>query len=133
MAVILSGPSFQNVQFLVEGVSKREHVNAQTLNQRMVGTTARNWDQQVRQKNATLLHAQNLRLWRIKGRSISLLRAVKGIFMNGGYIASFISCKIAMFCLIYNTIFFYFARAEVRRNYNKIPQIYVRARNNKYF
>lgn len=84
MAVILSGPSFQNVQFLAEGVSKREHVNAQTLNHRMVGTTARNWDHQVRQKNATLLHAQNLRLRRIKGRSISLLRAVKGIFMNGG-------------------------------------------------
>lgn len=84
MAVILSGPSFQNVQFLAEGVSKREHVNAQTLNQRMVGTTARNWDHQVRQKNATLMHAQNLRLWRIKGRLVSLLRAVKGIFMNGG-------------------------------------------------
>ena len=70
MAVILIGPSFQNVQFLVEGVSKREHVNAQTLNQRMVDMTARNWDQQVRQKNATLLHAQHLHLWRIKGRPI---------------------------------------------------------------
>ena len=112
MAVILSGPSFQNVQFLVGGVSKREHVNALTLTQRMVDTTARNWDHQVRQKNATLLHAQNLRLWRIKGRSISLLRAVKGIFMNGGWPLLF-PVKSPCFVLFINyTIFFLFCKGR---------------------